>query len=68
MQVAYIIAEDRVKIIGKEFEGTKFEGKKGYVTRTSGDQACVVVKGVWEHGIWFDISDLKRTKRYKKFN
>lgn len=62
----YIIKEDRVRIIGEEFKGTKFENKPGYVTRTSGDQACVVVKDVWDHGVWFDISDLKRTKRYKK--
>lgn len=61
----YIQKEDRVKIIGQEFIGTQFENKSGYVTRTSGDQACVVVKGIWDHGIWFDITDLKRTKRYK---
>lgn len=43
-----------------------FKGKRGYVCRVEGDSACVAWKGVWEHGIWVDISDLKRTKRYKK--
>jgi len=43
-----------------------FKDKRGYVTRIDGRQACVVWNGVWEHGIWTDIADLKRTKRYKK--
>lgn len=43
-----------------------FQGKKGFVTRVYGDIACVVWKGVWEHGVWVNISELKRTKRYKK--
>lgn len=55
-----IIAHDRVKITD-----TIYKGELGYVTRVFGEQACVVVKGVWDHGIWFDMSELKRTKRYK---
>jgi len=43
-----------------------FEGKLGYVCRVFGDSACVVWKGVWEHGIWTPLTELKRTKRYKK--
>jgi|GEM_PF-3134831 len=42
-----------------------YQGKRGYVTRTDGVSACVVWKGVWSHGIWTDLSELKRTKRYK---
>lgn len=57
----YIIRHDRVKAISGHFKD-----KKGYVTRISGDMACVVWDGVWSHGIWTEISDLKRTKRYKK--
>lgn len=56
----YIQAEDRVKATSGHFNG-----KSGYVTRTNGDTACVVWKGVWDHGIWVDIAELKRTKRYK---
>jgi ribosomal protein L24 len=59
----YIKAHDRVKAARGHFEG-----KRGYVTRTRGDRACVVWKGVWDHGIWTELSDLKRTKRYKKEN
>jgi len=44
----------------------KFKSRAGYVTRTHGDQACVVIKGIWDYGIWFDKSELKRVKRYKK--
>jgi|TARA_R110000850_G_scaffold9454_1_gene34828 ribosomal protein L24 len=56
-----IIKHDRVRITGE-----KYNGERGYVTRVHGDQACVVIKGVWDHGIWWDLSELKRTKRYKK--
>lgn len=52
---------DRVRLVSG-----KWAGKSGYVTRSSDDSACVVVKGVWSHGIWFSKSELKRTKRYKK--
>lgn len=52
--------EDRVKAIDGHFKG-----KSGWVARVNGDSACVCWKGVWEHGIWVDISNLKRTKRYK---
>lgn len=51
---------DRVKAITGHFAG-----KSGYVTRTNGSSACVVWKGVWDHGIWVSISDLKLTKRPK---
>ena len=59
----YIINKDRVKIIN---QNSKFFNKSGYVTRVSGGQACVVIKNVWSHGIWIDLNDLKRTKRYNK--
>lgn len=52
--------EDRVKAVSGHFKG-----KSGWVSRTDESAACVVFKGVWEHGIWVDISELKRTKRYK---
>ncbi len=56
-----IQAEDRVKMISG-----LYAGEKGYVARVSGMDACVVLKGKWEHGIWISLSDMKRTKRYKK--
>ena len=56
-----IIRHDRVIS-----ESGDFKGKKGYVCRVTGDGACVVFVGVWEHGIWVELSTLKRTKRYKK--
>ena len=56
-----IIGKDRVKAITGHFEG-----QKGYVTRVQGSMACVVWVGGWEHGIWVNCSELKRTKRYKK--
>jgi ribosomal protein L24 len=43
-----------------------FKGKRGYVCRVFGEQACVAWKGVWDHGIWVSINELKRTKRYQK--
>lgn len=43
-----------------------FKDKRGFVCRVEYNRACVVWKGVWDHGIWTDVSDLKRTKRYKK--
>ncbi len=43
-----------------------FKDKRGYVCRTDETSACVVFKGVWDHGIWVDLTELKRTKRYKK--
>ena len=43
-----------------------FKGKRGYVTRADELCACVVFKGVWDHGVWVDLTELKRTKRYKK--
>lgn len=43
-----------------------FKDKRGYVTRVEHGMACVVWKGVWEFGIWTELADLKRTKRYKK--
>jgi hypothetical protein len=43
-----------------------FEGKRGYVTRIYGESACIVWAGGWDFGIWVDLSELKRTKRYKK--
>ncbi len=52
---------DRVKAISGHFEGNT-----GVVVRTSSDSACVVFKGVWDHGIWVSMYQLKRTKRYKK--
>lgn len=52
--------EDRVKAISGHFKG-----KSGWVARVDDNSACVVWKGVWEHGIWMDLTDLKRTKRYK---
>jgi len=42
-----------------------FKGKRGYVCRVHGTTACVVWKNHWEHGIWTDLKDLKRTKQYK---
>jgi len=42
-----------------------FENKKGYVCRVHGNMACVVWKNVWEHGIWTNLNELKRTERYK---
>ena len=43
-----------------------FEGKRGYVTRTDEYGACVVWKGLWDHGIWVELSVLKRNKRLKQ--
>ena len=43
-----------------------FKGSKGYVCRVESDQACVVFKSVWGHGIWVELDTLKRTKRYIK--
>ena len=56
-----IIRHDRVISISGHFKD-----KKGYVCRTEHGQACVVFKGVWDHGIWVDLNTLKRTKRYKR--
>lgn len=56
-----IQSKDRVKAISGHFKD-----KKGYVTRINESNACVVWKGVWDHGIWVDLKELKRTKRYKK--
>lgn len=56
-----IIKNDRVKIV----TGT-YKDCNGFVTRVHDNMACVVIKNVWSHGIWHDLSDLKRTKRYKK--
>jgi len=55
-----IIKNDRVKFLYGDRKGYK-----GFVTRTHGDMACVVISELWEHGIWYDMKDLKRTKRYK---
>lgn len=55
-----IIKNDRVKIITG-----KYKGYKAFVTRVENDMACIVINGVWDHGIWYDVTDLKRTKRYK---
>jgi len=52
---------DRVKATTGYFKGRT----NGYVTRVSYGQACIVWKGYWSHGIWVDLNDLKRTKRYK---
>jgi len=38
-------------------------GKSGIVVRLHGDSVCVVVKGVWDHGIWFSLEDIKRIGR-----
>lgn len=43
-----------------------FQGKRGQVVRLHSDQACVVWKGVWDHGIWVDQTELRKTKRYRK--
>ena len=56
-----IIRHDRVTAIKGHFKG-----RKGYVTRVDSVGACVVWNGVWSHGIWTPLLDLKRTKRYKK--
>ena len=40
-----------------------FKGKRGWVARVSHEQACVVWKGVWDHGIWTFLEELKRTRR-----
>lgn len=57
----YIQREDRVKGI----KGT-FKGMRGWCSRVNNDSACVCWKDIgFDHGIWVDISDLKRTKRYK---
>lgn len=42
-----------------------FKAKRGWVARVDGSWACVVWRGVWDHGIWVSLSDLKRTKRLK---
>lgn len=42
-----------------------FEGKTGWVSRSDCNAACVVWKGVWEHGIWIHLGDIKRTGREK---
>ena len=60
MSTIYIQRHDRVMAISGHFKGLK-----GYVCRTDGNMACVVWKSVWSHGIWTDIKELKRTKRYK---
>ena len=57
----HIQAKDRVVAVYGHFIG-----KRGYVTRINGNDACVVWRGVWDHGIWVPVSYLKRTKRYKK--
>ena len=56
-----IQAKDRVRAISGHFKG-----QRGYVTRVHGSTACVVWRSVWEHGIWVNFSELKRTKRYNK--
>jgi len=43
-----------------------FKGKRGYVCRVDEGMACVAWKGVWDHGIWVSLNELKRTKRYRK--
>lgn len=43
-----------------------FKGKRGWVARVRDGSICVVWKGVWDHGIWCFIDEVKRTKRYKK--
>lgn len=57
----YIQRHDRVRAISGHFKG-----KRGYVCRVFGGNACVAWKGVWDHGIWGPIDELKRTKRYVK--
>ena len=61
MYIQVIQVNDYVKAVSGHFLG-----KHGQVVRMHGDQACVVWDGVWNHGVWTDISDLKRTKRYKR--
>jgi len=56
----YIQRHDRVVVTSG-----RFEGMRGYVTRADDQNACVVLKGVWDHGVWLDVSTLKRTKRYQ---
>lgn len=63
MKPLYIQRHDRVVAIKGPFKG-----KRGYVCRVRADWACTAWKGVWDHGIWGPISDLKRTKRYKREN
>lgn len=49
---------DYVKAIGGHFKD-----KRGWVSRVDETSACVVWRGVWDHGIWTPLVDLKRTKR-----
>ena len=56
-----ILKGDRVVAISGHFKN-----KRGYVCRIENNAACVVWKNVWDHGIWVDLKELKRTKRYKQ--
>lgn len=48
-----------------------FKGQKGWVSRTDSDMgiqpenACVIFSNIWDHGIWVEVKELKRTKRFK---
>lgn len=42
-----------------------FKGKRGWVCRVEGDVACVVWKGVWDHGIWTPICHMKVTRSFR---
>jgi ribosomal protein L24 len=56
----YIQRGDYVKAISGHFKG-----KRGWVSRVNNESACVCWKGVWEHGIWTPLRELKRTRRLK---
>lgn len=53
-----IIRHDRVLAISGHFKG-----QRGYVCRVEGELVNVVF-GKNPFGIWVDLADLKRTKRY----
>ena len=58
----YIQRGDYVKAIDGHFKG-----QRGWVARIDEglDVACVCWKGGWEHGIWVEMTELKRTRRFK---
>lgn len=44
----------------------KLQGKRGLIVRASEDSFCVVIRSVWDHGIWFLRSNLRLTKKGKR--
>lgn len=53
--------DDYVKAISGSFKGSR-----GWVSRVNDYAACVVWKGIWDHGIWTPLKDVKVTRRPKR--